>query len=101
LPATWVGEPNANPEGNTDVAVTEPSVDGWGVTFTALDAALLPIALLSTTEQVYSVPLVNPVTATDVPATGAVFEVVPAKHVAVPPLISDPPSLDLVKVREI
>jgi hypothetical protein len=57
--------------------------------------------LLSTTEQVYSVPLVNPVTATDVPATGAVFEVVPAKHVAVPPLISDPPSLGLVKVREI
>jgi hypothetical protein len=92
-PSVAVGEPNAKPDGNTDVAVTELSVDARGVSFTESEGSLFPTALVNTTVQVYSVPLVSPVTATGTDVNSAVLEVDPAVQVAVPLVMTEPPSL--------
>ena len=53
----------------------------YGVTVTVPDAALGPAALVATTEQVYAVPLVNPVTVSG--EAGPVAVKPPALHVTV------------------
>ena len=55
----------------------------YGVTVTVPDAALGPAALVATTEQVYAVPLVNPVTVSGEAGPVAVAVAAPAVHVTV------------------
>lgn len=55
-----------------------------GVTFTVADAALLPAALVATTEHTYSVPLVRPETVLGEPAPVLVNDIIiGSTHVAV------------------
>jgi hypothetical protein len=76
-------------------------VDDFGVAFATLEVAPLPITFVITTEQLYSVPFVRPVTDTDPDCIGTDLEVDPATHVAVPPVIGEPPSLGGAKARVI
>jgi hypothetical protein len=55
------------------------------------DAALAPNAFVATTEQVYAVPFVRPVTESGLADPVAV--ILPGVHVAVYPVITEPPVL--------
>jgi hypothetical protein len=69
-----------------DVAAT-------GITLTALEDGLIPIALVAMTEQLYAVPLVSGLTVIGLDALVAVLEAPLPVQVAVYPVIAEPPLL--------